>query len=142
MRVLYVLRDQIFKFKSRRFNILCHYCNIYNTKKFFIRIVKIVLIYNSQNKISYIVRQFQILKFVHIKNESFKNLHISSLYKLRSCKDRFLMRNTCICVYIILIFKLNVNFFLYTYTRNTFSSKRSENIAFNKIKCSCYCLLK
>jgi len=50
MRVLYVLRDQIFKFKLRCFNILCYYCNIYNTKKFFTKIVKIVLIYNSQKK--------------------------------------------------------------------------------------------
>ena len=50
MRVLYVLRDQIFKFKSRCFNILCYYCDIYNTKKFSIRIVKIVLIYNLQKK--------------------------------------------------------------------------------------------
>ena len=58
MRVLYVLCDQIFKFKLRRFNILYYYCNIYNTKKFFIRIVKIVLIYGLQKKILYIVRQF------------------------------------------------------------------------------------
>ena len=57
MRVLYVLRDQIFKFKLRRFNILYYYCDIRNTKKFFIRIVKIMLIYNSQKKILYIVQQ-------------------------------------------------------------------------------------
>ncbi len=140
MRVLYVLRNQIFKFKLHRFNILCYYCNIYNTKKFFIKIVKIVLIYNLQKKISYIVRQFQILKLVHIKNKSFKNLRINSLCKLWLCKDRFLMRNTCIYVYIILIFKLNVNSFLYIYIRNIFNSRRSEDVAFDKIKCS-YCRL-
>jgi hypothetical protein len=51
------LRNQIFKFKLRCFNILYYYYNIYNTKKFFIRIVKIMLIYNLQKKFSYIVRQ-------------------------------------------------------------------------------------
>jgi hypothetical protein len=142
MRVLYVLRDQIFKFKLRCFNILCYYCNIYNTKKFFTKIVKIVLIYNSQKKISYIVRQSQILKFVHIKKKSFKNLRINSLYKLQLCKDCFLIRSICICVYIILIFKLNVNFFSYTYIRNAFNLKRNKNVAFDRIKCSYYCLLK
>jgi len=142
MRVLYVLRDQIFKFKLYRFNTLCYYCNISNIKKSFIRIAKIVLIYNLQKKISYIVRQFQILKFVHIKNKSFKNLRISSFCKLRLYKDRFLMRNIYICVYIVLIFKLNVNFFLYTHIRNTFSSKHSEDVTFDKIERSCYHLLR
>ena len=52
------------------------------------------------------------------------------------------MRNTRICVYIILILKLNVNSFLYTYIRNAFSLKRNEDVAFNKIKYFCYCLLK
>jgi hypothetical protein len=93
-----------------------------------------MLIYNLQKKILYIVQQFQILKFVHIKNKSFKNLRISSLYKLRLCKDRFLMHSTYICVYIVLIFKLNVNFFLYTYIRNAFNLRRSEDVAFDKIK--------
>jgi len=142
MRVLYVLRDQIFKFKLYRFNTLCYYCNIYNTKKFFIRIVKIVLIYNLQKKISYIVWQFQILKLVHVKNKSFKNLRISFLYKLRLYKDRFLIRNIYICVYIILILKLNVNFFSYTHICNTFNSRHSENVAFDKIKYFCYHLLR
>ena len=48
---------------------------------------------------------------MHIKNKSFKNLRISSLYKLQLYKNRFLMCSTCICVYIVLIFKLNINFF-------------------------------
>jgi len=142
MRVLYLLRDQIFKFKLYRFNTLCYYCNIYNIKKFFIRIVKIVLIYNLQKKNSYVVRQSQILKLVHIKNKSFKNLRISSLCKLRLYKDRFLIRNIYICVYIILILKFNVNSFLYTYIRNAFSSRHSEDVAFDKIKYFYYYLLK
>jgi len=111
MRVLYVLRHQIFKFKLRRFNISYYYCDIRNTKKFFIRIVKIVLIYNSQKKILYIVRPFQNLKFVHFKNKSFKNLHISLLYKLQLCKDRFLMRSIPICIYIILYLNLMLTLF-------------------------------
>jgi len=105
------LRDQIFKFKLRCFNILYYYCNIYNTKKFFIKFVKIVLIYNLQKKISYIIRKSQILKFVYIKNKSFKNLRISFLCKLRLYKDCFLIHSTRICVYIILILKFNVNSF-------------------------------
>ena len=36
--------------------------------------------------------------------------------------------------------KLNVNSFLYTYIRSAFSSRRSEDVAFNKIKSS-YCRL-
>ncbi len=84
----------------------------------------------------------KILKFVHIKNENFKNLRISSLCKLRSYKDYSLIRNICICVYIVLILKLNINFFLCIYIRNTFSSRRSEEIAFNKIKCFYYYFLK
>ncbi len=136
------MRDQIFKFKLRCFNILYYYYNIYNTKKFFIKFVKIVLIYNLQKKISYIIRKSQILKFVYIKNKSFKNLRISFLCKLRLYKDRFLIHSTRICVYIILILKFNVNSFLYTYIQKTFSSKRNKNIAFNKIKYFCCCLLK
>jgi len=101
-----------------------------------------VLIYNLQKKILYIVSQFQIFKLVHIKNKSFKNLRISSLCKLQLCKDCFLIRNTCICIYIILIFKFNINSFLYIYLRSAFNLRRSENVAFDKIECFCYRLLK
>ena len=142
MRVLYVLRHQIFKFKLRCFNILYYYCDIYNTKKFFTRIVKIMLIYNLRKKILYIVWQSQTFKFVYIKNKSFKNLRISFFCKLRLCKDCFLMRSICICVYIVSIFKLNVNSFSYFYIRNAFNSRRSENVAFDKIECFYCCLLR
>jgi len=79
---------------------------------------------------------------VHIKNESFKNLRINSLCKLRLYKDRFLIRNIRIYVYIILIFKFNVNFFSYVYIRNAFNLRCSKDVAFNKIKCSYYRLLR
>jgi len=79
---------------------------------------------------------------VHIKNKNFRNLRISSFYKLRLCKHCFLIHSTRIYVYTILIFKLNVNSFLYIYIRNAFNSKRSEDVAFNKIKYSYYYLLK
>ena len=79
---------------------------------------------------------------MHTKNESFKNLRISFLYKLQLCKDCFLMRNTRIYVYIILIFKLNANSFLYIYIRSAFSLKRSEDVVFDKIERSYYRLLK
>ena len=52
------------------------------------------------------------------------------------------MRNIYICVYIVLISKLNVNFFLYTYIRNVFNLRYSEDVAFDKIKRSCYRLLR
>jgi len=50
-------------------------------KKFLYKNYKIVLIYNLQKKNSYTIREFQILEFVHIKNESFKNLHTVSSQK-------------------------------------------------------------
>jgi len=52
------------------------------------------------------------------------------------------MRNTRIYVYIILIFKLNANSFLYIYIRSAFSLKRSEDVVFDKIERSYYRLLK
>jgi len=52
------------------------------------------------------------------------------------------MRSIRIYIYIILIFKFNVNFFSYIYIRNAFNLKRSKDVAFNKIKYSYYCLLK
>ncbi len=52
------------------------------------------------------------------------------------------MRSTRICVYIILIFKLNVNSFSYTYIRSAFNLRRNEDVAFDKIECSCYRLLR
>ncbi len=61
---------------------------------------------------------------------------------MRLYKDHFLMRNIYICVYIVLISKLNVNFFLYTYIRNVFNLRYSEDVAFDKIKRSCYRLLR
>ena len=52
------------------------------------------------------------------------------------------MRNTRICVYIILILKLNVNSFSYIYIRSAFNLRCNEDVAFNKIKYSCYRLLR
>ncbi len=52
------------------------------------------------------------------------------------------MRNTYIYVYIILIFKLNVNSFLYTYIRSVFNSRCNKNVAFDKIKCFYCCFLR
>jgi len=79
---------------------------------------------------------------VHIKNESFKNLHISSLYKLQLYKNYLLIRNIRICVYIVLILKLNVNSFSYIYIRNVFNLRRNENVAFDEIEYSYYRLLR
>ncbi len=44
------------------------------------------------------------------------------------------MRSTCICVYIVLILKLDVNFFPYIYIRSAFNSRRSKDVAFDKIE--------
>ncbi len=61
---------------------------------------------------------------------------------MRLYKNRFLMRNIRICVYIVLILKLNINSFSYIYIRNVFNSRCSENVAFDKIKYFYYCLLR
>ena len=52
------------------------------------------------------------------------------------------MRSIRIYVYIILVFKLNINSFLYTYICRAFNSRRSEDVVFDKIKYSCCHLLK
>ncbi len=118
------------------------YCNIYIQRNSLLKCKDRVNLLFTKRKSCILFDNLKFTKFVHIKNESFKNLRISSLYKLRLYKDCFLIRNTRICIYIILIFKLNVNSFSYIYIRSAFNLRRNENVAFDKIEYFYCCLLK
>jgi hypothetical protein len=118
------------------------YRDIYIQRNSLLKCKDCVNLLFTKRKLHILFDNLKFTKLIHIKNKSFKNLCISSLYKLRLCKNRFLIRSTRICVYIILILKLNVNSFSYIYIHSALNLKRSEDVAFDKIKYFCCRLLR